>query len=118
MHDDRIGESTHVWLREAAREQRRRATPTEEQLWSALRARQLAGWRFRRQHPIGPYIVDFLCFEIRLVVEIDGAVHATQADYDAERDHYLNQRGYRVLRVSASAVESDLPGILRIIQTA
>ena len=78
----------------------------------------MGGWRFRRQHPIGPYIVDFLCDEVRVVVEIDGATHAHQTEYDAERDDHLNQLGYRVLRIPAGTVARDFPQTLNMIRTA
>jgi 5-methyltetrahydrofolate--homocysteine methyltransferase len=118
MSDDQLTESHHIWLREAARDQRRRATPTEQRLWAVLRGRKLSGWRFRRQDPIGPYIADFLCAEAHLIVEIDGSVHEDQQEYDAERDDYLHQLGYRVLRVSALQVSRDLPGALAVIEGA
>jgi very-short-patch-repair endonuclease len=118
MSDERIDESHHVWLREAARDLRRRSMLTEQRLWAVLRARRVDGRRFRRQHPIGPYIVDFLCFEARVVVEIDGAVHAFQREYDAERDDYLERLGYRIVRISAKRISRDRPGVLDQIQTA
>src|SRR5687768_10277809 len=104
VHDQRLSGPQQIWLREAARDQRQRATPTERQLWDALRGRRLHGLRLRRQHPIGPYIVDYLCFEARLVIEIDGPIHAEQSEYDAERDEHLSQLGYQVLRISADEV--------------
>jgi very-short-patch-repair endonuclease len=116
--DDRIKEAHHIWLREAARDQRRRATPTEQRLWTVLRGRQVDGWRFRRQHPIGPYIVDFLCAEARLVIEIDGSIHEEQREYDAERDDYLHQLGDRVLRMPVDTVARGLPQALSMIRTA
>src|SRR3954470_9870429 len=89
------------WLGEASRELRLQQTDTEERLWQALRNRRVDGARFRRQHRLGPYIVDFYCFTAKLVVEVDGAVHADQREYDAERDAILQQAGYRILRVTA-----------------
>ncbi len=118
VSDDQITQPHHLWLREAARDQRRRATPTEQKLWAVLRGRQVGGWRFRRQHPIGPYIVDFLCAEARLIVEIDGVIHEHQREYDAERDNYLEQLGYRIVRVPADVVARDLPRALDVIRTA
>jgi very-short-patch-repair endonuclease len=118
VSDQQFSESQQIWLREAARDQRQQATLTERQLWEAIRGRRLNGLRFRRQHPIGPYIVDCLCFEARLVIEIDGPIHAQQSENDAERDEHLNQLGYRVLRLATDLVEQDLPGVLRSIETA
>jgi very-short-patch-repair endonuclease len=78
----------------------------------------MGGWRFRRQHPIGPYIVDFLCAEARFVIEIDGSIHNDQREYDAERDDYLHELGYRVLRIPAVTVAGNLPQTLNMIRTA
>ncbi len=80
-----------------ARTLRARMTDAERLLWSRFRRRQVLGHRFRRQVPIGPYIVDFLCVELRVVIEVDGGQHAESAD-DARRDSWLASNGYRVLR--------------------
>ena len=85
-------------LRNRARNLRRDQTDAEGKLWARLRTRQLCGLKFRRQHPIGPYVADFCCVERGLVVELDGGQHATQAEADQRRSTYLEQRGYRVLR--------------------
>jgi very-short-patch-repair endonuclease len=84
-------------------------TGTEQQLWARLRSRQLEGWKFRRQHPIGEYIVDFVCLSARLVVELDGYSHGfdTQAAYDANRQRYLEVQGYKVLRFSGDHREPE-----------
>ncbi len=77
-----------------------RSNPTdaERHLWYRLRLRQLAGFKFRRQRPIGPYVCDFVCLEASLVIELDGSQHVMQAAYDEARDRFLRERGYRVLR--------------------
>ena len=95
-------------------------TPAEAKLWEAIRRKQLAGWRFRRQRPIGPYIVDFCCLEQRIVVEVDGEHHRgeDQAGYDAERTAYLEQLGFRVVRLSNAMVMRDLSGALGMIAEA
>ena len=67
-------------------------------LWNILRRRQVSGYKFRRQAPIGPYIVDFLCLEIRLVIEVDGGQHSEQANYDARRTAWLESEGFKVIR--------------------
>ena len=79
---------------------RRRMTPAERCLWRILRNRRLGGARFRRQHGVGPYVVDFYCPASRLAVEIDGAVHEepARAAYDAERERRLSALGIRVVR--------------------
>ena len=100
------------WARETARELRREATPSEAALWEHLRGRRLGGHRFRREQPIGPYIADFFCPTARLIVEVDGAIHDIQQEYDLERQADLEGAGYRVLRVTAGRVTHDLPGVL------
>ncbi len=82
-----------------ARELRRDSTEAERALWALLRAHRLDGHKFRRQVPIGPYIVDFLCHERRLIIEVDGGQHADDTAYDTRRTAYLAARGYRVLRL-------------------
>jgi very-short-patch-repair endonuclease len=83
-----------------ARQFRADATDAERRLWALLRRKQIAGLRFRRQHPIGPYIVDFCCSAAKLIVELDGSQHGEPRNiaYDAARDKWLTARGYRVLR--------------------
>ena len=81
-----------------ARTLRKDPTHAERVLWQRLRRRQLAGFKFRRQHSVGPYICDFACLEASIVVELDGSQHAEQFDYDTRRDMFLRSRGFRVLR--------------------
>ena len=81
-----------------ARTLRKDPTHAERVLWQRLRRRQLAGFKFRRQHSVGPYICDFACLEASIVVELDGSQHAEQFDYDMHRDLFLRSRGFRVLR--------------------
>jgi len=81
-----------------ARLLRRQATDSEQLLWRHLRGRRLAGYKFRRQVVIEPYIVDFVCFEAQLIIEADGGQHAEQRRYDAERSARLEAMGYRVVR--------------------
>ena len=81
-----------------AQHNRRTLTDAERALWRRLRYRQLRGFRFRRQAPIGPYIVDFVCFERRLVIEVDGGQHAQAEEADRERSRWLEGEGFRVLR--------------------
>src|SRR5690606_10831634 len=76
---------------------RRRMTDAEQLVWHHLRNRSLVGWKFRRQHPIGPYVADFVCVEAALVVELDGGQHLDSAADDV-RTSYLRSRGWRVLR--------------------
>jgi very-short-patch-repair endonuclease len=81
-----------------ARELRRQSTATERLLWHYLCRRQLLGWRFRRQHGIGAYVVDFCCPQARLVIELDGGHHERQQGADAQRTRELQEWGYRVVR--------------------
>ena len=89
-------------------------TPAEANLWSCLKSAQLAGRKFRRQHSIGAYIVDFYCPEERLVIELDGAGHFTSSGnlHDAARTAHLNSLGIQVLRFENKVIWSDLDGIL------
>ena len=81
-----------------ARELRNNPTDAERRLWQELKRRQIAGVKFRRQQPIGPFIVDFVCFERRVIVEVDGGQHAEQLHQDEQRTRWLEAQGYRVLR--------------------
>jgi very-short-patch-repair endonuclease len=81
-----------------ARELRTNSTDAERRLWQKLKRRQVAGVKFRRQQPIGPYIVDFVCLERRVVVEVDGGQHSEQLHQDERRSQWLESQGYRVLR--------------------
>ena len=94
---------------------RTNATDAEKCLWQALRNRQLAGYKFRRQFPISPYIVDFVCLEQRLVIELDGGQHADAADYDAARTAFLNEQGFRVLRFWNNDVLRDTGAVLGVV---
>ena len=107
-----------------ARALRRNQTPAEEKLWGYLRGNRLGGFKFRRQTPVGPYITDFLCFEKKLIIEVDGATHgdAHEIAYDAKRTAYLEASGYRVFRCNNMDVYENLiavlDGILLQLQTA
>jgi very-short-patch-repair endonuclease len=83
-----------------ARQLRKNSTDAERLLWRALRSRQLHGYKFRRQQSLGPFIVDFVCLEARLVIELDGGQHneEKQAVHDAERNVWLRKEGFQVLR--------------------
>ncbi|HHQ4926141.1 TPA: endonuclease domain-containing protein, partial [Aeromonas veronii] len=97
-----------------AKRLRRDATQAEQKLWQQLRNRRLAGLKFRRQMPIGPYVVDFICFEQGLVIEVDGSQHGTLANqmHDEARTAYLNQQGFRVIRVWNNDVLSRMEVVL------
>ena len=100
-----------------ARALRQNMTKAEVILWVNLRKRALNGARFRRQHPIGPFIADFTCPAAKLIVEVDGATHATSEElaYDARRTKYLEQQGWAVIRVNNSDVYENMDGVWRTI---
>ncbi|WP_416236138.1 endonuclease domain-containing protein [Pseudomonas citronellolis] len=102
---------------EFARELRRRQTDAERLLWSRLRDRRLLGWKFRRQVPLGPYVVDFYCHERQLVVELDGGQHLGNAA-DVDRDAWLRGQGLRVLRFWNHDVLVRTEGVLEAILLA
>ena len=81
-----------------ARVLRQRMTDAERLLWRHLRNRELGGWKFKRQYPVGPFIVDFICVEKNIVIEVDGGQHAENEELDLQRSAYLNKMGYRVVR--------------------
>ena len=95
-----------------ARTLRVRMTDAERALWFQLRAKRLQDWKFRRQQPIGKYIVDFVCFEAKLVVKLDGGQHAEQADADARRTAWLESQDFRVLRFWDDAVLKETDAVL------
>lgn len=100
-----------------ARANRQEPTPAENLIWQkVLRNRQLCGHKFLRQKPIGPYVVDFYCAELQLVVEIDGDSHAEQQDYDAQRTTFLESHGLRVLRYANRDILNNLPGVYAHLQ--
>ena len=92
--------------------QNRRENNIEGLLWGRLRK---SSPRFRRQEPIGPYIVDFACMKRKLVIEIDGASHANRLGYDLKRRQYLESLGFQVLKFDSGQVGTDLAGVLEVI---
>ena len=95
---------------------RRRATDAERTLWFALRGRRLEGCKFRRQWTLGPFVVDFCCLEMHLVVEVDGGQH--DEEWDAPRTAWLQSQGYRVIRFWNNDVLTNLDGVLQSIVAA
>ena len=92
-------------------------TDAEPALWRLLRDRRMEGWRFRRQEPIDRYIVDFVCFEARLIIEVDGGQHF-ESKADEARDTHLRLQGFRVLRLWNTDVLANREGVYRTIVTA
>lgn len=104
-------------LRQRARNLRKQSTDTERHLWYNLRANRL-GFKFKRQVPIGTYIVDFLCMERRLIVELDGGQHLDNQKYDIERTAWLNGRGFKVLRFWNNDVLQQTEAVVEVITQA
>ncbi len=91
------------------------ATDAERKLWHHLRRKQVGGLRFRRQYPLGPCIVDFVCLPARLVIEVDGGQHAEQAERDRMRTAWLESQGFRVIRFWNNEVLGNVEGVLHVI---
>ena len=90
-------------------------TDAERRLWRHLRNRELGGWKFKRQYPVGPYIVDFICVEKNLVIEVAGGQHAENEKQDNQRSAYLNHMGYRVFRFWNNEVLKETEAVLEAI---
>jgi very-short-patch-repair endonuclease len=105
-------------VKRAARDLRARSTPSEQILWGALRGGRLAGLKFRRQHPMGRFVLDFYCPEIRLAVEVDGDVHDAIHVADDERQTILESMGIRFVRLLARLVDDDLQSALLKVERA
>ena len=105
---------------ETARQLRTDSTPAEKRLWEQLRNRQLAKQKFRRQAPIGPYIVDFICLERKLIIEIDGWTHSTEAEVlnDKRRTSYLESQGYKVIRFHNAEIKEGMDEVMTLIAEA
>ena len=97
--------------RSRARELRSNMTDAERRLWTALRRKQIAGHRFRRQMPLGPYIVDFFCPALRLIIEVDGGQH-TDSPADEQRDLWMESQGFQVVRFWNNDVLQNLEGVI------
>ena len=97
-----------------ARQLRITMTDAERRLWSALRGRRLKGYKFRRQHPLGPFIVDFACLEERLVIEADGGQHADSND-DQRRTAWLERWGWRVVRFWNNDILANPEGVQDVV---
>ncbi len=100
-----------------AKHLRREMTPQENILWNRIRNRQLSNFKFRKQQPLGPYIADFVCQEMKLVVEADGSQHS-DSGHDARRDKWMEERGYTVLRFWNNEINENLEGVLTAILDA
>ena len=105
-------------LLQHAKSLRKSSTDTEKHLWYHLRANRLLGHKFKRQVPIGKYIVDFVCREKRLIIELDGSQHGDNQAYDTQRTVWLEARGFKVLRFWNNEVLQQTPTVLEVILSA
>src|SRR3970282_1659849 len=105
-------------MTQRARELRSNLTDAETKLWQHLRRKQLVGHRFRRQVPLGHYIADFVCFEARLIIEVDGGQHGEQLAYDSARTVWLESQNFRVIRFWNNDVLGNIEGVLESIRAA
>ena len=106
-------QSTSTAMRNA-RKLRANMTDSERELWSRLRGEQM-GVKFRRQHPLGNYVVDFACLSPKLIIELDGSQHADQMAYDAQRDAFFREQGFAVLRFGSNEPFLNIEGVLTVI---
>lgn len=102
-------------MRHLARSLRKRSTNAERLLWSKLRGRRFDGIKFKRQVPIGNYVVDFVALDLKFVIEVDGGQHDARAALDAKRTRILQQWGYHVIRFWNNDVLSNVEGVLEVI---
>jgi very-short-patch-repair endonuclease len=119
-YNDNLHNGANPKLFEYARGLKKEATEAERKLWERLRNKKLNGLKFRRQHPLNNYIVDFYCYEKKLVIEVDGTVHATKEnrEYDRGRTAELNELGITVLRFWNEEVIGDIEDVVRRIMEA
>jgi len=102
-------------LKNHSRELRKNQTDAEKVLWNHLRLRQMEDYKFRRQQPIGKYIVDFACLEKRLIIEVDGGQHDESGPQDFNRDSWLTSQGYRILRFWNNQIFNELDAVKETI---
>lgn len=103
-------------LIKTAKALRKNSTKAERLLWRNLRAKQLQGFKFRRQEPLGDYVVDFVCFEKRLVIEVDGGQHMIKVVKDKQRERWLKNQGFKILRFWNNEVLRNIEGVLEVIR--
>ena len=105
-------------LTNKARSLRKNKTDVKQLVWKYLRNRQQYNYKFRRQFPIEPYVVDFACLELKLIIELDGGQHANRINYDDQRSSFLEQRGFKVIRFWNNDVTENTEGVLEAIRLA
>jgi len=102
-------------LKQRSRDLRKNLTDAEQKLWQKLRNKQINAHKFRRQFVIGNYIVDFICLDKRLVIEVDGGQHMDNVDYDLQRDEWLKSQNFKVLRFWNNQVLNEIDSVLEVI---
>jgi len=107
-----------VWTAQRAKELRRTQTPQEEKLWRYLRAKRFSKFKFKRQEPIARYIVDFVCYEAKLIIELDGSQHLQNKIHDENRDGWLKEQGFKILRFWNSELTKHTKYVLNEIWNA
>ena len=121
--DQDVGERTPwhtppgLWkrLKPGIRRMRRNSTPAEDKLWQQLRRDQVGGLKFRRQHSLGRFVVDFYCAKAGLVIEVDGPIHDGLAERDSLRQEYIESLGFRVMRFTNDQIENSLKSVVESI---
>jgi len=113
-----MGEGRGEGLLANAKKLRGQMTEAEKRLWCQLRAKRFAGYKFRRQAPIGKYIPDFVCYQFKLIIELDGGQHAMRQNYDQKRDEFFIAEGFHILRFWNNEVLENMEGVLTIILRA
>jgi very-short-patch-repair endonuclease len=103
-------------ITQIAKNLRKSSTVAERLLWRHLQAKQVEGYKFRRQEPIGNYVVDFVCFEKRMIIEVDGSQHQIEKYKDTKRDKWFKEQGFRILRFWNNEVINNTDGVLTVIR--
>jgi very-short-patch-repair endonuclease len=122
VYTRRTGEAKHnhgasLNIRSRAKDLRKNMTGAEIILWKHIRLRKLNGMHFRRQHPFGIYILDFICYEANLAIEIDGPIHINQKEYDLDRTKDLESSGLTILRFTNNEIENKMDWVLEVINS-
>jgi very-short-patch-repair endonuclease len=120
QHDNRWRTNPELWekLKPIADEKRHNPTEAENELWKRIRKHQLQGLKFRRQHSLGPFIVDFYCKDAKLVIEVDGPIHQRQVKEDAIRQGYLESLKLKVIRFTNDMVMNDITEVMKQIENS
>lgn len=102
-------------LKQRSRDLRKNLTDAEQKLWQKLRNKQIKDHKFRRQFVLGNYIVDFICLDKRLIIEVDGGQHMENVDYDSQRDEWLKSQSFKILRFWNNQVLNEIDSVLEVI---